>query len=70
DAAATMDEELLIVVQVNGKLRGKVTVPACADEGTVKEKAMADAKVLPFLEGKKVKKVICIPGRLINIVVS
>ncbi len=70
DAAATMDEELLIVVQVNGKLRGKVTVPACADEGAVKEKALADAKVLPFLEGKKVRKVIYIPGKLINIVVS
>ena len=70
DAVATMDEELLIVVQVNGKLRGKVTVPACADEGTVKEKAQADARVLPFLEGKKVKKVIYIPGKLINIVVG
>jgi leucyl-tRNA synthetase len=70
DPAATVDEELLIVVQVNGKLRGKVTVPAAAVEGMVKEMALVDSKVQPFLEGKTVRKVIYVPGKLINIVVS
>jgi leucyl-tRNA synthetase len=70
DPAATVDEELLIVVQVNGKLRGKVTVPAATVEGMVKEMALADSRVQPFLEGKTVRKVIYVPGKLINIVVS
>jgi leucyl-tRNA synthetase len=70
DSAATADEELLIVVQVNGKLRGKVTVPVAAVEGMVKEKALADSKVQPFLNGKTVRKVIYVPGKLINIVAN
>lgn len=70
DPAATVDEELLIVVQVNGKLRGKLTVPAAAVEGMVKEMALADSKVRSFLEGKTVRKVIYVPGKLVNIVVS
>ena len=70
DNAAITDEELLIVVQVNGKLRGKVTVPATADEATVREMALADIKVRTFFVGKTVKKVIYVPGKLINIVVD
>jgi leucyl-tRNA synthetase len=70
DSSATVDEELLIVVQVNGKLRGKVTVPAATVEEMVKETALADSKVQPFLEGKTVRKVIYVPGKLVNIVVS
>ncbi len=70
DPAAAVDEELLVVVQVNGKLRGKVTVPAAATEETVKEAALADGKVQPFIEGKTVRKVIYIPGKLVNIVVG
>jgi leucyl-tRNA synthetase len=70
DTAAIADEELLIVVQVNGKLRGKVTVPATADEATVREMALADIKVRTFFEGKIVRKVIYVPGKLINIVVG
>ncbi len=70
DPAATVDEELLVVVQVNGKLRGKVTAPAAADEAMVKETALADSKVLPFLEGKTVRKVIYVPGKLVNIVAN
>jgi leucyl-tRNA synthetase len=69
DPAATVDEELLIVVQVNGKLRGKITVPAGAAETAVREAALADPRIKPFLEGKEVKKVIVVPGKLVNIVV-
>ena len=69
DQAATIDDELLIVVQVNGKLRGKVTVSASASEDEVKASALADAKVNSFIEGKAVRKVIYVPGKLLNIVV-
>jgi leucyl-tRNA synthetase len=70
DTGAVVDEELLIVVQVNGKLRGKVIVPADADEGKVKEAVLADGKIRTSLEGKTVKKVILVPGKLVNIVVG
>jgi leucyl-tRNA synthetase len=70
DTTAILEEEMLIVVQVNGKLRGKVTVPAMAAENDVKDEALADGRVLPFIEGKTVRKVIYVPGKLINIVVS
>lgn len=69
DESATIDDELLIVVQVNGKLRGKVTVAASAGEDEVKALALADAKVNSFIEGKAVRKVIYVPGKLLNIVV-
>jgi leucyl-tRNA synthetase len=70
DTGAVVDEELLIVVQVNGKLRGKVIVPADANEGKVKEAVLADGKIQASLEGKTVKKVILVPGKLVNIVVG
>jgi len=69
DAAAAADEELLIVVQVNGKLRGRITVPVDAAEEAVKAMAMADERVVQYLEGKSPKKVIYVPGKLLNVVV-
>jgi leucyl-tRNA synthetase len=69
DPEAAVDEELLIVVQVNGKLRGRVTVSASAAEDEVKASALADEKVKGYLEGKTVRKVIYVPGKLLNIVV-
>jgi leucyl-tRNA synthetase len=56
-------------VQVNGKLRGRVTVPAGADEATVREAALADANVQRFMEGKPVRKFVYVPGKLANVVV-
>jgi leucyl-tRNA synthetase len=70
DETATVDEELLIVVQVNGKLRGKVTVPAGATEELVKQAAFADERVQSWLEGKQIRKAIYVPGKLLNIVVG
>jgi leucyl-tRNA synthetase len=70
DRSAVVDEELLVVVQVNGKLRSKITLPAGTDEDSLKAKALADEKVQPFLEGVQVRKVICVPGKLVNIVVG
>ncbi|WP_298272511.1 leucine--tRNA ligase [Geobacter sp.] len=70
DEAACVEEELLVVVQVNGKLRGKVTVPAAASEEEVKAAAFADDKVKPWLDGKQIRKAIYVPGKLFNIVVG
>jgi leucyl-tRNA synthetase len=70
DESALVADTLLIVVQVNGKVRGKVTVPADADKETVEATALADANVIRFIEGKTVRKVIVVPGRLVNLVVG
>jgi leucyl-tRNA synthetase len=70
DADAARDEEMLVVVQVNGKLRGKVTVPAESTEADVRASVMADGKVAASLEGKTVRKEIYVPGKLYNIVAS
>lgn len=56
-------------VQVNGKVRGHITVAADADRGAVEQQALADEKVLAFLAGATPKKVIVVPGRLVNFVV-
>ena len=68
DRNAAVDEELLIVVQVNGKLRSKITVAAETPEETIKAAALADEKVQPFLIGVQIRKVISVPGKLVNIV--
>jgi leucyl-tRNA synthetase len=70
DQSAVVDEEVLVVVQVNGKLRSKLMVPPGTDEDVLKFRALADDKVQPFLEGVQVRKVICVPGKLVNIVVG
>jgi leucyl-tRNA synthetase len=70
DAAALKQDKLDIVVQVNGKLRGRVSVPAQAPEAQVREIALADEAVARHVGGKAVKKVIVVPGKLVNIVVA
>ena len=70
DPAALKQDSLEIVVQVNGKLRGRVAVPVDAQEDKVREIALADAAVARHVGGKAVKKVIVVPGKLVNIVVA
>ena len=65
---ALEEEQLLIVVQVNGKVRGKITVAAEVDQKEIESEALQDQKVRSFLDGKKVQKVIHVPRRLVNIV--
>ncbi|HEY3304957.1 MAG TPA: leucine--tRNA ligase [Candidatus Binatia bacterium] len=67
---AMEQEKLLIVVQVDGRVRGKITVPADASSDTIKEEALADPKVRGFLSGKEIQKVIQVPRRLVNIVLE
>jgi leucyl-tRNA synthetase len=69
DQAALVKSELELMVQVNGKLRGSVTVPADAGKDAIEAAALANDNVQKFMEGKPAKKVIVVPGRLINIVV-
>ncbi len=69
EAALTQDE-IELVVQVNGKLRGRVAVPVAADEAQVRAIAVADENVARHVSGKEVRKVIVVPGKLVNIVVS
>ncbi len=68
DEKAMIDDEKLVVVQVNGKVRGKVTVPASASEDEIKAAAMADENVQKHLEGLNIIKVIYVPGKLLSFV--
>jgi len=64
------DEEITLVVQVNGKLRDRITVPAVLSEDEARQRAMASSKVQTHLAGRQVAKVVYVPGRLLNLVVS
>jgi leucyl-tRNA synthetase len=69
DPALAKEEEIEIPVQVNGKLRGRIVVPADAADDFVVEHALADTKVKAALGGKQIVKKIVVPGKLVNIVV-
>ena len=70
DGSALISETVQIIVQVNGKLRGRIDVAADADEEMVAGVALADENVQRFLEGKTIRKRILVPGKLLNIVVQ
>lgn len=70
DETAMVEDEKLIVVQVNGKVRGKVTVAADSDEDTVKTIAFADENVKKFIDNQHIVKVIYVVGKLLNVVVK
>ena len=69
DEAALEQEQIELVLQVNGKLRGALTVPTKADHATIEAAALAHPDCQRFTEGKPVKKIIVVPGRLVNVVV-
>jgi leucyl-tRNA synthetase len=66
---ALVQDEIELVLQVNGKTRGSVCVPASADRAAIEAAAIATDAAQKFMEGKPAKKVIVVPGRLVNIVV-
>jgi leucyl-tRNA synthetase len=70
DPDALVRDEIELVVQVNGKLRGRIRVPADADRQQVEEAALGDANVQRFIEGKGIVKIIVVPQKLVNIVVK
>ena len=63
-------DEIRLVVQVNGKKRAEITVPANSDDEHIKSSALADENVQRFTDGKDIRKIIIVPGRLVNIVIS
>jgi leucyl-tRNA synthetase len=70
DPAALVRDEVELVVQVNGKVRGKVSIAADADEAAMRAAALANDNVVRFVDGMTVRKVITVPGKLINLVVG
>ncbi len=69
DPAAMIEDEVEVVFQVNGKLRDKVRVPIAATKEEIEALALASTRVQEFMEGKTPKKVIVVPGKLVNVVV-
>jgi leucyl-tRNA synthetase len=69
DEAALVQDEIELMLQVNGKLRGQVRVAATADKAAIEAAALASEAVQKYLEGQPPKKVVVVPGRLVNIVV-
>jgi leucyl-tRNA synthetase len=69
DEDALVQDEIELVLQVSGKLRGSIRVPAGADRAAIEAAALASPEFLRFAEGKSAKKVVVVPGRLVNVVV-
>ena len=69
DETALVKSNIELVVQVNGKLRGKISVAVDADNDSIQEMAINELNVQKFVEGKELRKVIVVPGRLVNLVV-
>ena len=69
DPALLVDDSIILPVQVNGKKRAEISVPTGADTASVEAAALADAQVQRFLEGKTPRKVIVVPGKIVNVVV-
>jgi leucyl-tRNA synthetase len=70
DVQKTLEEKIEIVLQVNGKVRGKLLIPQTADQANVEKLALQDVNVQRHLEGKQVRRVIVVPNKIINIVVG
>jgi leucyl-tRNA synthetase len=68
DAEAAREDEVELAVQVNGKVRGRVTVPRDAAEEAIRAKALAEPRVAEHLEGRPIVKVVVVPGRLVSVV--
>ena len=68
DESALIRSELTLMVQINGKLRGSIEVPAQADQTAIEQAALNNETIQKFIEGKTAKKIIVVPGKLINIV--
>jgi leucyl-tRNA synthetase len=70
DPALAKEEEIEIPIQVNGKLRSKIVVPADADQNTIQQTALSDEKVKAAIASRQIVKVIVVPGKLVNVVVK
>ena len=69
DEETAREEEIELVIQINGKVRAKVMVPQGLSDEEIKEKTLAEQKIREILEGRAVKKIFVVKGRLVNIVI-
>jgi leucyl-tRNA synthetase len=70
DPAVALEEAVELAVQVNGKVRGRISVPREAKEDEVRRLALAEPRVKELLDGKQVHKLVVVPGRLVSLVVK
>ena len=68
DEAALVQDQVTLVLQISGKTRGAISVPAAADKAAIEAAALASPEFAKFSEGRPAKKVIVVPGRLVNVV--
>ncbi|GAO25409.1 leucyl-tRNA synthetase [Alicycliphilus sp. B1] len=68
DPQALVQDELELMLQVNGKLRGAIRVAATADKASIEQAALASPDLHKFAEGRAPKKIVIVPGRLVNVV--
>jgi leucyl-tRNA synthetase len=68
DPGALQKDEVIIIVQVDGRVRSRLTVDVAAAEREIQDRALADEKVRPWIDGRQVAKVVVVPGRLVNVV--
>ena len=68
DPVTTTEEEMLVVIQVNGKLRDRMSVPVSLGEEDLKQAALNRERIRTFTEGKQIKKTIVVPRKLVNVV--
>ena len=68
DPEAVSEDEILIVIQINGKLRDRITIPTSYEEDEVKTWALKSERIRKLVEGKEIKRVILVPKKLVNIV--
>ncbi|MGH8862936.1 MAG: class I tRNA ligase family protein, partial [Jatrophihabitantaceae bacterium] len=69
DEALLVDDTIEVPVQVNGKLRSKIVVPAASDAAAMEAAARADARIIEVLDGRETRRVVAVPGRLVNFVI-
>jgi leucyl-tRNA synthetase len=69
DKELAKEKEITLIIQVNGKLRDKVIVPASISEAEAKELALSQERVKAYIDGKKLARIIYVPRRVVNIVV-
>jgi leucyl-tRNA synthetase len=69
DPVALERSEIELVLQVGGKLRGSLQVPADADRATIEAAALAHPDCIRFVDGRQIRRVVIVPGRLVNVVV-
>ncbi len=70
DQAIASEDEITVVIQINGKLRSKINLPKDAGEDTIKHSALSDTRILEFIQVKPIRKIIFAGRKLVNIVIS